>query len=144
MTGSSTTKEISLGDDFGEIAVRVNGARIEVHSDGAVDAYTDAAVRQHRAAGNPTRQPGTVLGFRKPGDRMEDGTIYAGISPDTHKPMYTTARDAPLAMKWKDAMKYAAALDAQGHHDWRVPTKAELNMLYENRDKSALKGTFNV
>jgi hypothetical protein len=53
---------------------------------------------------------------------MPDGTIYAGISPDTHQPMYTTPADAPLTMQWKAAMQYAAALDANAHKDWRVPT----------------------
>jgi hypothetical protein len=79
-----------------------------------------------------------------PGDTMPDGTVFAGISPDTGKPMYTAPADAPLTLKWKDAMEYGARLDANGHHDWRVPTKAELSVLYENRDKGALKGTFNV
>ena len=27
---------------------------------------------------------------------MPDGSIYAGVSPDTGKPMYTTPKDAPL------------------------------------------------
>jgi len=80
----------------------------------------------------------------KAGDRMEHGTIYAGISPDTGKKMFTTPTDASLTMKWKKAMEYAAGLDAHGHHDWRVPTIDELNVLWENRDKGALKGTFNV
>ena len=30
-----------------------------------------------------------------------------------------------------------------GHEDWRVPTKSELNVLWENHDDGALKGTFN-
>jgi len=38
------------------------------------------------------------------GDRMRDGTRYAGISPDTEKPMYTTSQDALPAMKWLEAM----------------------------------------
>ena len=32
----------------------------------------------------------------KSGEKMPDGTIYAGISPATGKPMYTTPSDAPL------------------------------------------------
>ena len=32
----------------------------------------------------------------KVGDRMPDGTIYAGTSPDTGTAMYTTSADAPL------------------------------------------------
>jgi hypothetical protein len=68
-----------------------------------------------------------------PGDRMTDGTVFAGISPDTHKPMYTTSADAKLTYAFDQAQKYAARLDAHGHDDWRVPTKGELNVLFHNR-----------
>jgi hypothetical protein len=81
----------------------------------------------------PTPEP-------RPGDRMPDGTICAGISPDTGKAMYTTPADAPLTMTFNKAKKYAAKLDAHGHNDWRVPTKAELNVLFNNR---AAIGGFN-
>jgi len=74
---------------------------------------------------------------------MEDGTIYAGVSPDTGKPMYATPADAPTTFTFKKAAKYAKNLDAHGHKDFRVPTKSELNVLYQNRDKGKLKGTFN-
>jgi len=40
------------------------------------------------------------------GDRMADGTIYAGTSPDTNKPMYVTPEDVPLTMEWKQAMEH--------------------------------------
>src|SRR5579872_840919 len=69
----------------------------------------------------------------KIGDKMPDGTIYAGISPETNKPMYTTPADAPLTMKFNQAQEYAAKLDAHGQKDWRVPSKAELNVLFNNR-----------
>src|SRR5262249_13943526 len=61
------------------------------------------------------------------GDVMEDGTKYAGISPDTSKPMFVTPDDAPLTMKWKEAKDYAANLGM------RLPTKGELNVLFNNR-----------
>jgi hypothetical protein len=77
----------------------------------------------------------------KVGDKMSDGTVLAGISPDTNKPMYTTPADASLTMKFNEAQEYAAKLDAHGHQDWRVPTKAELNVLFNNR---AAVGGFNV
>lgn len=32
-------------------------------------------------------------------------------------------------------MDYAANLDALGHSDWRLPTRAELRVLFENRAK---------
>ena len=67
------------------------------------------------------------------GDKMPDGTIFAGISPDTGKPMYATPEDAPLRMEWQKAMNYAASLDAHGHEDWRLPSRAELNVLFNNQ-----------
>src|SRR5690348_11659433 len=69
----------------------------------------------------------------KVGQRMPDGTIFAGISPDTNRPMYTTPADARLVLQWDAAMDRAAKLDAHGHQDWRVPTKNELNVLFANQ-----------
>jgi hypothetical protein len=77
----------------------------------------------------------------KPGDDMPDGTIYAGVSPDTGKPMYTTPADARLTMTFNEAKEYATKLDAHGHKDWHVPTKAELSVLFNNR---AAIGGFDV
>jgi hypothetical protein len=70
---------------------------------------------------------------QKVGDKMPDGTVYAGISPDTGKAMYTTPRGAGSALTWKRALAFAARLDAHGHQDWRVPTQGELNVLFQNR-----------
>ena len=85
-------------------------------------------------------------GIRAPeiGDKMPDGTIYAGVSPDTNEPMFVMAQDVPLTMIFNQAKKYASKIDAHGHNDWRLPTKAELNVLFQNKDKGSLKGTFNV
>jgi hypothetical protein len=75
------------------------------------------------------------------GGKMPDGTVYAGVSPDTGKAMYAAPADASLAMEFNEAHKYCAELDASGHRDWRVPKKTELNMLFNNR---AAVGGFNV
>lgn len=79
-------------------------------------------------------------GFKRAqiGDKMPDGTIYAGVSPDTGKNMYAMPADAPQGMTLKRAKDYAAKLDAHGHKDWRVPSKAELQALFDNR--SAIGG----
>src|SRR5260221_12518127 len=110
-------KVISLWDGFGEVAVSGNGIRVELHADGNVDAYTSGAVKVHAAA-NDESKSASLAGFTRlePGVRMRDGTIYAGISPDTGKPMNATPADVPLTMKWKQAMEYAAKLDHHGRH----------------------------
>jgi hypothetical protein len=80
---------------------------------------------------------------RKIGNEVSDGTIYAGISPDTGRAMYATPKDASGVYDFNQAASYAKTLDAHGHKDWRVPTQNELDVLYQNRDKGKLKGTFN-
>ena len=69
----------------------------------------------------------------KIGIEMPDGTIYVGISPETNKPMYAVPVDANLLLTFNQAKEYASKLDAHGYQDWRLPTKAELNVLFNNR-----------
>jgi hypothetical protein len=64
---------------------------------------------------------------------MPDGTVYAGLSPDTGKEMYAAGADAPLAMTFIEAAPIATRLEAHGLKDWRVPTRNELNVLFNNR-----------
>ena len=68
----------------------------------------------------------------KIGERLPDGTAYAGISPNTHKPMYTTPVDAGV-YSWKKVGQYCTNLEVDGHRDWRMPSKGELNVLFQNR-----------
>jgi hypothetical protein len=75
----------------------------------------------------------------KIGDEVSDGTIYAGISPDTHKPIYARPEDEPGTYNCGEAEQHAKHIG----NGFRVPTTKELDVLYENRDKGKLKGTFN-
>ena len=78
------------------------------------------------------------------GDIMPDGTIFAGISPTTGKPMYALPKDewrrGFLKMSWDKAMKVAKNKKACGHKDYRLPDDEELNVLFNNR---AAIGKFN-
>jgi hypothetical protein len=79
---------------------------------------------------------------KKIGDKMPDGSIYAGISAVTNKPMYVSSHDqfAPL-MSLSEAMEAAKEKDAHGHKDWRLPALVELSVLFNNR---AATGVFNA
>jgi hypothetical protein len=134
-----SAREISLGEDFGTVAVKVNGVRVVVQTDGSTVVFTNGAVEVKPVPANDSAVKGPA--GLKIGDKMEDGTIFAGTSPDTGKAMYVTPADAPLTYTFNQAQKYAAKLDAHGHKDWRAPTKGELNVLFQNR---AAIGGFNV
>ena len=78
------------------------------------------------------------------GDEMPDGSVYAGISPNTGKQMFAMPQDADVTKSFNEAAKYAQKLNEEktlGHDDWHVPTKEELNVLFNNR---AAIGGFNL
>jgi Protein of unknown function (DUF1566) len=68
-----------------------------------------------------------------PGNKMPDGTIYAGADYFSGKAIYTTPHDAPLEMTFNQAINYCANLDAHGHRDWRLPASGELDEMFKNR-----------
>jgi hypothetical protein len=72
------------------------------------------------------------------GDNMPDGTVYAGISPETNRQMYTIPASSSVTRAFNDARKYVNDLNAHQHQDWRMPTKAELQVLFNSR--SAIGG----
>ncbi len=82
-------------------------------------------------------------GIPKTGERMPDGTIYAGISPTTHRLMFA----APSGILTKDfnaAAEYADNLQVGDKHDFLIPDKEELQVLFDNRHAGKLENTFNV
>jgi hypothetical protein len=134
---ASPMKGISLENEFGPVAVKVNGTRVEIHTDGSVDAYTKAGVRGHPLANDATPQPEAAPQI---GDKMKDGTVYAGYSPDTGKAMYAAPTDEPGVYDFDWAQNFAKSFKRYGHKDWRVPTKSELDVLFNN---CAAIGGFN-
>jgi hypothetical protein len=123
---------ISLSDGFSRVVVQGTNIRVEIFADDNVFfASPNGAMRaiEIGASGNTAL---SAMGWLKVGARMPDGTIYAGISPDTAMPMYTTRKDSGFDVEWDEAMDHAANFGAHGHRDWRVPTKAELKVLFKN------------
>ena len=90
-------------------------------------------------------EPGEIVvktsGDADVGDEMQDGTILAGYFGG--RALYVTPRDAPGAYSFNEAAKYAKNLNAHCHRDFRAPSKGELNVLWGNRNKGRLAGTFN-
>jgi hypothetical protein len=100
-------------------------ARIQALHEKGLKAATTAAAEKERAASPEI------------GDRMPDGTIYAGISPTTHVPMYAAAEDSPGQMTY-----YTAALADCMKSGFRLPDREELRVIFESKEKGALKGAF--
>lgn len=136
MENRSPNKRMDLKKENSSAAT-TNSVRIDVAGDGRVTIHASGDVEMRPAANDPAPQIGDV---------MEDGTIYAGTSPETGEALYVMPQDAPLKMTWKRASEFADELStfaAYGCKDWRLPTRAEVEVLRDNMSKGALKDSFN-
>lgn len=138
---------ITLGDDFQAVVIDTQAGRVMVDAQGNINvlprninhaALTEPEVSSVSGGENKS----AAKAQPEIGALMKDGTIYAGISPLTGEDMFVTAKDAPLTMTWRRAMEYVAETTMHGHRDWRLPSRAELDVLYQNRNNGNLSGTF--
>lgn len=145
LTIEETGDTVIIKRDGVEIDLGPNHS-VVVHSDGIV-VHSDGDVKLQPAPANDTTITAATAALLGEGNKMQDGSTFAGISPDTGKQMFAMPADARVMMTFNEAAQYAKDLNGVktlGHDDWRVPTKAELNVLFQNRDKGALKGTFDL
>ncbi len=145
--------------------VKTNAIKIEFKADGKSPLHRANLVKEKPAPAavtitdtssnknTPKKEEASVSPPLKIGDKVPDGSVYAGISPDSGDKMFVMPenvldhRGGNLGMTFYAAAKYAEELNdkkALGHGDWRVPTKDELNVLYKIKEKGALKDTFNL
>ncbi len=110
-------------DADGNVKVYVNGA-------GSVIVHTNGGITVRPAVNDATSGP-------EAGDTLADGTIFAGDG------LRTTAADAPGTYTWREGKRYCEDLVANGRDDWTLPTRSQLNALYQNKDTGAFAGTFN-
>jgi hypothetical protein len=116
--------------------------KIEAHSCKDILAHTDGAVRKLR----PVTCSSTITEeVNKPsvGDVMEDGTIFAGMSPVDGKALYVLPSRINGSMAWDVANKHLSGLNVCGHNDWRLGTPREVEEIYEHRNEGGLKKLFN-
>jgi len=70
----------------------------------------------------------------KIGDKAADGWIYAGKSPDTHKPMFVAPEDAGV-MSFVDASTKAFKAEKKAKSEIRLPSERELNRIFNCKAK---------
>jgi len=79
------------------------------------------------------------------GDKMADGTIFAGELADG-KALYALPEDSPGPITLEAAKKIARNMKSKKADDlseWHVPDMEELNTLFNNQNEKSLSGSFN-
>jgi hypothetical protein len=129
--------KVSVSEDFKRVVL--NGARIEFAADGHLVISTPGIVITKPAAANDSAANNAApqIGDKMRAGHPNAGWIYAGISKTTHEPFYVAPKDSGV-FQWKEAMAFAAKEGS------RVPSREELDQIYDAREKGALKDTFNV
>ena len=80
--------------------------------------------------------------LRRP--RLADGTVFAGHSPDTGAVMHTLPNDESphpfdfCLLRGTDIAALAGMSRRCGHGDWRIPSPAELQLMF--RDRELIRG----
>lgn len=75
------------------------------------------------------------------GQRLPEGSVYAGINPFNGAPLFTMGYDFNAPGSWGEAIHRCSRAEKHGKNDWRLPSQDELNVLFENR---LLIGGFNL
>ena len=126
---------ITLSDAFSPLIVRGNGIEVEFR-DGEIH------VRSGKIASTPTQQAlstSTSPAALKVGDVVAEGPNKGWIYCETKAgEAFLVAPKDNCMMQWRAAMDYAAREKVE------LPSKEQLNAMYEARNTGALKGTFNV
>src|SRR6266849_6232462 len=78
--GSSNAREISLGDDFGDVVVKANGAQVTIRADGSLHGLPASA---NDSAAKVTHEIGAIEI-----DGEHKGEIFGGIYPADNKPIW--------------------------------------------------------
>jgi hypothetical protein len=81
------------------------------------------------------------------GQKMADGSVFAGMTADGKSEIYAMPEDLDLTMNFNEAARAVQKLNNQKalrHDDWQIPTLENLYVLYKNQNEGALKGTFKT
>jgi hypothetical protein len=131
--GNGKAREISLGDDFGDVVVKANGAQVTISADGSLHGLP-APTNDSAATAKAALQIG----------EPDDGGAYVGLSAEDGKPLHAAVADLPEYKTYGEALAAAEQLKAI-HPTAHVPTPKELDQnLFANRNAGHLKGTFNT
>ena len=118
------TKEITLGDDFGAVAITVNGRRIEIGADGGVEIKP--------ANGNTMTAIAAAQKALEIGDRMKDGTVVIAVDLENNIALFVPEGIFGGNARFEDQYDVVEKADAQklhGHTDWRLITDNEASAL---------------
>jgi hypothetical protein len=105
MDGSSKAREIDLGEDFGDVVVKANGATIKVDANSHVIVTTSGGVELQAAANDTATKATTpeIGAIESTGEHK--GEIFGGTYPADNKPIWFSA--APKLMDHYNAAAWA-------------------------------------
>ena len=144
-------KHIDMGGAFGPVSINVNGLEISVDAKGNATIITDGTVTAYGRniiahSDNVTIKPVTETGSKGAletsmdpqacniGDKLPDGWIIMGVSPDTGE-VFSAEPEANVLdgyQTWHKGEERAKDLRDAGHKNARQASKEELSVIYND------------
>jgi len=140
-----TRKEIDLCNDFGAVALKLNGLRLEIGAEGkSVNIVSNTPVSVTVAANINILHASTAITAAKQvleiGDRIKDGTVVIAVDPKKNLALFAPEGifGGEADFDHQDYVIYKANKQGlRGHKDWRRVTDNEARALAKVWDKVA-------
>jgi hypothetical protein len=129
---------IHFGDD--QKSVVINGSSVEEQKDGSLL----VKVRENGSTISvkpPPPPPPRIKTGLEAGDVMPDGTIFVAKLANG-KTLVAAPEDISVGLDFNDAVKRAKKLKVKRKKGFHVPTREELDLLYQHREDGAFAGTY--
>lgn len=120
-------------------SVVINGSSVQEQKDHSLL----VKVRENGSTIDVKPIPPRVKTGLEAGDVLPDGTIFVA-KLENGKTLVAAPEDAPEGLDFNDAAKFARKLKVGGKKGFHVPTREELDLLYQHRNDGTFEGTYKA
>jgi hypothetical protein len=136
---TTNNKAVTILKDNSDAVLVAYGTEVHIHPDGTVGAPHLAPPANDTAVADA--QVALVLG-----QKMPDGSVFAGLTPDSKQLIYAMPEDL-VTRTFNDAAERIKSLNAgnaYGQNDWQIGSLDVMRVLQKNQNEGSLKGTFKI
>lgn len=99
---------------------------------------------QSKNSSNPSPRSEVFNKYTRIGEILQDGTIYAGISPNTGQPFFVPQASAMQKLSIENVRRLMVNGELFGYRDWRFASHEEYQHLLQHRNSPEIQKVFGT